>query len=187
MRTGSSLRTARIDFPSGREVLAAYWGFLSSGGLVVVDADLDEGDPVLLEVRIASLRKRFRIAGKVRRKLAGRVVVAFEAGQLQDVLFNAAWADCNGVPERRHRRWEANLPVRFRSEGAEGEGLIVNVSRAGCCLEAGTNLRFGSRVHLIGPDFETECRVRWSHPSRRLLGLEFTAFQDDLLARLNRG
>jgi len=31
------MRTAQVEYGSGREMLEAYWGFLASGGLVIAD------------------------------------------------------------------------------------------------------------------------------------------------------
>src|SRR5437773_1476310 len=67
------MRKARVEYPSGREVLKDYWGYLTSGGLVVADrsfgvtpgAGMSEGERVEIDVRIASLRKEYRLAGRV--------------------------------------------------------------------------------------------------------------------------
>src|SRR5262245_47954342 len=128
-RERNPMRSARVEYPSGRELLAAYWGFLGSGGLVVPGSALataadalaaggDDGvdtESVLLEVRIASLRKEYRLRGRVKRSDGRVAVIAFDEDQTQDILLAAAWADGQGVPERRHRRWNVELPLRFRT------------------------------------------------------------------------
>ena len=32
---GNHMRTARVEYPTGSELLAAYWGYLSTGGLIL--------------------------------------------------------------------------------------------------------------------------------------------------------
>jgi hypothetical protein len=178
------MRTARVEFPSGREVLRAYWGFLSTGGLVVGEPALVEGDLVKLDVKIASLKKVYHLTGYVKKAEQGRAHVAFDAGHAHEELLNAAWADSHGVPERHHRRYDLGLQVSYRIGDAEGQGRIVNLSRGGCCLEAEHTLRVGTRLHLHGEGFALDGQVRWAHASARRMGIEFSRFQDDLVACL---
>jgi len=183
------MRRARLEYPTGRELLAAYWGFLGSGGLTLPApaAVLDgagDGEAVELEVHIASLRKHYQLAGRVRHCHGGSSVVAFDAGQSQDVLLSAAWADGQGVPERRHRRADVVAPVRFRTFEREGQGRLLNVSRGGCSLEVDAAIRPGTRVFVVGDGFVVEGVVRWAKADNRLLGVEFARFHEDLLDRL---
>ena len=183
------MRRARLEYPTGRELLAAYWGFLGTGGLKVAERfpAIDEGvegEALEVEVHIASLRKQYQLAGRVRHCQGGATVVAFDAGQLQDVLLSAAWADGQGVPERRHRRADVTAPVRFRTLDREGHGRLLNVSRGGCSLEVDAPLRQGTRVFLVGDGFVIEGVVRWGKADNRLLGVEFARFHEDLLDRL---
>lgn len=187
------MRSARLEFPSGRELLGAWWGFIGSGGLVVGEralaaaqcADLTEGDLVSLELRIASLRKDYYLMARVRRRDGQRTVLAFEEGQGQDLLLSAAWADGQGVPERRHRRFDLELCVRFRTFDREGSARIVNFSRGGCCLHVlDAPLRGGTRIFLAGDGFLIDGVIRWSHHGSRLVGVEFSRFHEELVNKL---
>ena len=192
------MRSARVEYPSGRELLAAYWGFLGSGGLVVPAGALsssgdtlaaggDDGvefEPLLLEVRIASLRKEYRLCGRVKRTDGEAVVIAFDEDQAQDILLAAAWADGQGVPERRHRRWNLELPVRFRTYDCEGSGRLVNVSRGGCCVRVDTDIRMGARIFLVGELFLVDGVIRWARSGSHLVGVEFARFQEDMVHQL---
>jgi hypothetical protein len=115
---------------------------------------------------------------------AQRAVVAFDAHQAQDILLAAAFADGHGVPERRHRRWDLDLPIHFRTFDREGSGRLVNVSRGGCCLQLDAPLRQGARIYVVGGDFVVDGVVRWARAGSRLLGVEFARFQEELAARL---
>lgn len=186
------MRSARLEFPSGRELLGAWWGFIGSGGLVVAPralqaagvGDLAEGEEVLLELRIASLRKDYRLMAQLRRRDEQRAVLAFDEGQGQDVLLSAAWADGQGVPERRHRRWELQIPVRYRTFDREGSARIVNLSRGGCCMRVETPLRNQGRIFVVGDGFLVDGTVRWAREGSRLVGVEFSRFHEELVDRL---
>src|SRR4051812_32928110 len=101
------MRMAKLEYPTGREVLRDYWGYLTSGGLLLGEREealpvgLNDGDAFLVDVRICSLRKEYRLEARLRRRDDGRPLVVFNHGTPQELL-NAAWADGQGVPERRH-------------------------------------------------------------------------------------
>jgi hypothetical protein len=178
------MRTTRVEYPSGREMLAAYWGFLGSGGLVLREpAGLDDGDPVLLDVKIFSLKKEYRLAGRIR-KQDGRAWIVFDAGQAQDAMLYAAFADSQGTPERRHRRLDVSLPIRYRIGNAVAPGRMLNLSRGGCCLEVDATLRSGTRLLVEVDGFAVGARVRWCRARSRHMGVEFDTFQDDLVTKL---
>ena len=210
------MRKARVEYPSGREVLKDYWGFLTSGGLIVGDRSFipavsiagsaaalaeslaaggdaepaasaesaADGEQVVLDVRIASLRKEYQIAGRVRLRSGGRAVIAFDAGPSQDALLNAAWADGEDVPERRHRRWRVTEPMRYRAGEREGMGRLIDISRGGCCVAAAAALRVGMRMFVEIAGAWVEARVRWANGRSGMAGLEFSRFQEELVAQL---
>jgi hypothetical protein len=179
------MRVAQVEYPSGREMLRAYWGFLATGGLILGEpAGLAEGDAVRLDVKITSLKKVYHLTGHVKKADDGRALVAFDDDQAHGELLNAAWADSHGVPQRRHRRYDLGLQVRYRIGDAQGRGRIVNLSRGGCCLEAEHTLRIGTRLHLEGEGFAIDGRVRWAKAASRQMGIEFSRFQDELVSCL---
>src|ERR1700761_4157084 len=114
------MRSIQVQFASGREVLNSYWGFLRNGGLVLAEPwDLTEGDSVVLDVRIKSLKRSYKLAARVVKRAPDgqRSFVAFEAGQEQDVMLNAAWADSHEVPQRKHRRYPSENSVLYAGNG----------------------------------------------------------------------
>jgi hypothetical protein len=194
------MRSVSVQFPSGREVLRSYWGFLHQGGLVLPDHDLSEGDAVLLDVRIKSLKQSYRLPARVVRRGAGdgRTFVAFNGGEAQDLMLNAAWADSHDVPQRKHRRVsvEGRRPrtVRYRLAGdteARASGVILDVSAGGCRLRGDLVVPVGTRIQLLidrplsagsqpleGPQpFDglqpLDGQVRWTTPGREM-GIEFS-------------
>lgn len=174
------MREIEVTFSSGRDVLNAYWGFLSNGGLVLSDDHgLSEGEPVTLAVTIESQRQRYRLAGQVVRRpqLARKgAVIAFDPGEPHDLLLSAAWAETDNVPARRHRRFPVDAPVRFRGREGEQSATLVNLSFGGCCLRSvGTKnvpLRTGDEIAILGEGVEIPGRVRWTRGAEA--GVEFT-------------
>jgi len=158
------MRSIQVHFPSGREVLSSYWGFLHQGGLVLREAeDLSEGDDVVLDVRIKSLKPR--------------AFVEFAGGQDQEVMLNAAWADSHDVPQRKHRRYPVGgREVRYAAADAPDKlacGHLLNVSPGGCRLKGATVLPKGARVQLNAQGLYLEGQVRWSSPAGEM-GIEFS-------------
>ena len=87
------MRSIQVQFASGREVLNSYWGFLKNGGLVLADPnDLTEGDNVVLDVKIKSLKRSYKLAARVVKRApdGNRAFVAFNEVQSQDIILNAA-------------------------------------------------------------------------------------------------
>ncbi len=185
------MRLTRLEYPSGREVLRDYWGFLTSGGLLLADRSaaqtqgVEDGEPVLLDVHISSLRREFRVAGHLHRRDDGRALIVFDRGQQRDLL-DAAWADGQGAPERRHRRLDVcdRVEVRYRLLDGDGVGWLVNVSRGGCCLEMAAPVRAGGRIVLAMAGLRVDGRVRWSRAHPSLAGVEFATFQESLVASI---
>jgi PilZ domain len=171
------MRSIQVHFPSGREVLSNYWGFLHHGGLVLreVETDLAEGDDVVLDVKIKSLKQTYRFAGRVVKKTE-RAFVAFADGQDQEVMLNAAWADSHDVPQRKHRRYPIGREVRYAVAGApekSARGHLLNVSPGGCRLKGATVLPPGARVQVHAQGLQLEGQVRWSSAAGEM-GIEFS-------------
>ncbi len=178
------MRSVQVHFPSGREVLSSYWGFLQHGGLVLREPrDLCEGDAVVLEVRIKSLKQAFRLVGQVvKRTIAAtadepRAFVKFGEGQDQETMLNAAWADSHDVPQRKHRRYPLGREVHYVELGAQLasplRGRLLNVSPGGCRLKGVTTFPTGARVRVDAMGLALDGQVRWSTPGGEM-GIEFT-------------
>jgi|GEM_PF-2257941 len=175
-----------IHFPSGRELLASYWGFLRDGGLVLTDAlvpltqppfsSLNEGDTLGLEVHIRTLKQTFEVLGRVVRRGADRLFVAFSPDGSQDAkerMLNAAWADTHDVPQRKHRRLEGPGQVDFTVDGMDAQGELLDLSPGGARLRGPAQLPVGARVQLRLADETVEGQVRWSTRANEM-GVEFT-------------
>jgi Tfp pilus assembly protein PilZ len=176
------MRNVSVQFSSGREVLSSYWGFLDNGGLVLARDDLREGDRVLLDVRIKSLKKSYRIEGHVVRRAdhGDRAFVAFKERAQQDLMLNAAWADTHDVPQRKHRRQQVTTPfendVRYARVGDGGSastrGQLLDVSPGGCRLRGDAVFAVGTRILILTDASRLEGQVRWTTPGNEM-GIEF--------------
>jgi hypothetical protein len=177
----SEAKEIEITFPTGRDVLNAYWGFLSNGGLVLPsDLGLPEGEAVILSVTIASQTERYRLTGQVVRRpvfptTGERTVVAFDPGEPHDMLLSAAWAETDNTPVRRHRRFPVEASVRFRMGEGEAAGRLLNLSFGGCCVRApasaGPEADIGEPIVICGEDVAIHGVVRWRRAAE--LGVEF--------------
>ena len=177
------MRSVQVQFPSGREVLSSYWGFLKNGGLVLREPkDLNEGDSIVLDVRIKSLKQSYKFAGRVVKRTPvttgddHRAFVAFNEGQDQEVMLNAAWADTHDVPQRKHRRYPGGGDVRYATleqPSREVRGRILDVSPGGCRLKGSVALPVGARVRVNALGLELDGQVRWSTPGNEM-GIEFS-------------
>ena len=177
------VKDLEVRFETGREVLNAYWGYLSDGGLIIPDqGQLAVGDPVSLSVLIESLRASYSLSGRVVRRdiAAGRAVIAFSPGQPQDMLLTQALADAEQVPARRARRFRVTLSARVldASNGVETlEAHMVDLSEFGCCFrledDVGSRLPVGTPIQIAAPDFAVGGRVVWTRHTER--GVAFVA------------
>lgn len=175
------LKDLKVSFGTGLEVLNAYWGYLSDGGLVIEDrAELDVGDTVALDVHIESSRASYALAGKVvrRESRSGQAVIAFDPGQPHDLLLSEALAETDNVPARRHRRYRIELKARVRriSDGACSDALLINISREGCCAQLsapdGGALSVGASLEIEAGAFVARGSVVWQRSLER--GIRFT-------------
>jgi Tfp pilus assembly protein PilZ len=185
-----------VTFASGRDVLNAYWGFLSNGGLVIRDPQgLREGDQVTLDVSIESVQQSYRLSGHVVRRppdapSPDHAVIAFDPGEPHDLLLSAAWADTDKVPARKHRRVPAHAQIRLAwprfAEGSmidlakdaiaeSADGRLVNLSRGGCCIRVratvAPSVGAGDRVAVVIDGIEVAGAVRWAQSAD--FGVEF--------------
>jgi hypothetical protein len=151
-------------------VLTAYWGFLSSGGLVIPDEDsFDEGQPVSVNVHIASQKAEYALFGRiVRRQTASRrAVIAFDPGEPHDMLLTAALSETDDVPARRHPRHATAARVQLTNGAGAVEAQLLDISAAGCCVRVhgGADGAFvvGDHVHLSCNGVEASGTVVWAH------------------------
>jgi hypothetical protein len=182
------MKAIDVSYTSGRELLGAYWGLLANGGLVVDNqSHLREGDAVTLRVTLGKeLGKElgantYTLHGHVARVPRDdvgreRVVIAFDPGQPQDLMLDAAWADTENSAQRRDRRFPLDVDVKYHSEGAnEARARMVNVSRNGCCLRLPrapiTTVAVGEPLTVSGDAHTVSGVVRWAIGSCR--GIEF--------------
>jgi Tfp pilus assembly protein PilZ len=178
------LKSIDITFTTGRDVLKAYWGFLSNGGLVLQEEhDLELGDPVALKVTIASSQREYRLRGHVVRRpdvshtSPERTVIEFAPGEPHDLLLSAAWAETDNVPARRHRRQpvDREIAVRVPNGGANPiSGRLLNVSLGGCCVNVtggAHRVRAGESIELVAGQTSAHGLVRWQRADD--LGVQF--------------
>jgi hypothetical protein len=174
----AKVKELEVRFDSGRDVLSAYWGYLSDGGLVIPDeGGLAVGDPVSLSILITSASATYSLAGRVVRRdaAAQRAVIAFAPGQPHDMLLTQALADADKVPARRARRFRVDLDARVRDSRNGAHPLparLVDVSELGCCvrLAAATDappLVTGTPVEIASDAFHVEGRVVWDRADDR--------------------
>lgn len=122
-----------VRFADRRDVLNAYWGYLSGGGLIINDDnDLLEGERVDLHVFIEASHHDYELAGKVVRLENRHAVIAFDPGESHNRLLTAALADSDV---------ELAATVTDRMTGAEATVHVFSLSEQGCCMR----LRPGER------------------------------------------
>lgn len=176
------MKDLEVRFETGREVLNAYWGYLSDGGLIIPDQGLlVVGDPVALSVRIESSRATYALSGKVVRcdAATGRAVIAFSPGEPQDMLLTQALADAEHVPARRARRFRVTLDARVLDATSVRpvEAQLVDLSEFGCCFrlddDSHADLPVGTPVEIAADEFAVGGRVVWTRHTER--GVAFVA------------
>lgn len=163
-----------VRFPRGSDVLAAYWGFLADGGLIIPHGgNVTAGEPVSLRIQVASSGTDVTFTGTIAKLLEpARAVVAFCPDQPHDLLLSAALAETDNVPARRHRRYRTQVHVEVAAGGASAvAGEVINVSASGCCFRLAAGLRHhfavGDAVSIAAPGTVTGGRVVWSSPTER--------------------
>ena len=193
----AEVKSLKVAFPAARDLLNAYWGLLANGGLVLPSPPygLEQGDRIALEVTIESASLTCALGGQVVRHPGtstgpsdDRIVIAFDPGEPQDILLDAAWAEIDNVPARRERRFPLDVDIRFSPAGGPDEvalsGRLVNLSLGGCCLRVprshdGPKVRVGEPLTLISSKSKVSGVVKWSDGSCR--GIEFpTPATDDI-------
>jgi Tfp pilus assembly protein PilZ len=170
----------QIRFGSGRDVLNAYWGYLSDGGLVVPDEQgLAVGASVALEIQIDSTQTRYALLGSVvRRERGGRMVVRFSPGEPHDVLLTDALSETDNVPARRHRRYRADTSAGLIGPATRDTRCrLVDISEEGCCVELTADeaaaIPVGTPLTVAWDDIQVAGKVVWARHTER--GVVFAA------------
>jgi hypothetical protein len=185
------LTELQIRFGNGREVLNAYWGYLSDGGLVVLDHGVDVGQTVALEVHVESTRTRYALVGTVvRREAGGSMVIRFNPGEPHDMLLTEALAETDNVPARRHRRYRLERPGRIAADAPiAGACRILDVSEEGCCVEVTAEtaaLEVGTRLTVMWDGIKVVGKVVWSRHTERGVAFDLGSRGPELLACVRR-
>jgi hypothetical protein len=169
------LKVKQLDvrFGSGQEVLTAYWGFLSDGGLVIPDrGELNLGQLVRLRVHIASSETDCDLGGKVVRlhQRDQQAIVAFDPGEPHDMLLTAALAETDDVPARAYQRHAVALPVEASGSSGDATGRLVDLSCGGCCVrldDAAELFAVGEDIGVTTQEFRATGTVVWAHGQDR--------------------
>ena len=187
------LLTAR--FRDGAELLERYLPDLADGGLFVPTRKvLEAGAPVLLDVRLSSLRDHLLVRGEVawrRRGQRNRGVraglgIGFRASEVgkRDYLLRLARGEVDPASaQRRHQRLPVEFPVDWRVPQGTGRhpSLLEDIGAGGAFIRTPELQPTGTSVVLelvppgaLAPQL-IEGRVAWARntPGLEGLGVEF--------------
>ncbi len=130
-------RAIDVRFASGDELLSAYWGYLTGGGLIIPDPGAEVGDALSMRVTIDVSESQYRLRGTVvkREPDSGRVIIASRSGEADDMLLSEALADSENVAPRRHPRFAVDTKIQAIVGDQERAARLINISREGCCIE----------------------------------------------------
>jgi len=163
------MKEGEVRFSSGRDVLGAYWGHLTGGGIAVDPAalseELREGQSVSLHVCVASTH-RVAIPGTVVKKTQSKVILAFAADDGKRRLLTAAFSE-------RCVALDARLLASDPDGVIDVRGHVFQLSDAGCCvrlppldqhlpLSVGTNVTIVVEgLHVSGCVVAARADERW--------------------------
>ena len=145
-----------VHFETGRDVLNAYWGYLSGGGLTLHDgrnhsdpATLQVGQHVDLHVHVGP-RREFTVNGRVARIGHGETVIAFDTSESQNQLLAAALSD-------RSTDMPAHLVLSEMRQRAAAPAHLFEISEDGCCVRLSPEhcaaFNVGAEVIIEAPGF----------------------------------
>jgi hypothetical protein len=141
-----------IHFANGREVLNAYWGYLSGGGLTIrrheKAQELKAGQAVVLHVHIGT-RRAFSVHGQVVRAWPDKIVIRFEAHDTQNRLLTEALA-------------EQDIDMEARLSFTDTSSTTVKTARLFVLSEDGCGLRLSADDEGAPPDVGTEVAIEAS-------------------------
>jgi hypothetical protein len=159
-----------IHFANGREVLNAYWGYLSGGGLTIRRheraLELKSGQALVLHVHIGA-RRAFSVHGNVVRALPDKTIIRFDARDTQNRLLTEALAE-------RDIDMEARLSFTDMSSTTVTTARLFVLSPEGCGLrlsaDEGAPPDVGTEVAIEASGFRIDgCVVAASETERCIL------------------
>lgn len=168
-----------VRFASGEDLLSAYWGYLTGGGLIIRDPGLDVGQAVAMMVTIDSSASKYSLRGTVVKLEpdSEKVIIAFRPGEAHDMLLSEALADSEDVAPRRYARFSINCGIRTIQNGKELRATLVNLSQEGACLRLSTadhdGLEIDKEATIMHGDIHALGRVVWVRHVER--GLQMSA------------
>ena len=151
-----------VRFADRRDVLNAYWGYLSGGGLIINDDNLLEGERVDLHVFVEANHSDYELAGKVVRRQPDRAVIAFDPGESHNRMLTAALCDAT-----------VELDARITDDHTrtEAQTLVFSLSEQGCCLRLAADtvesFSVGSAVTIESKEFCIEGCIVWAGDADR--------------------
>jgi hypothetical protein len=141
-----------VHFANGREVLNAYWGYLSGGGLTIrrheKAQELRSGQPLVLHVHIGA-RRAFSVRGNVVRALPDKIIIRFDARDTQNRLLTEALA-------------ERDIDMEARLSFSDMSSTTVKKARVFVLSEDGCGLRLSADDEGAPPDVGTEVAIEAS-------------------------
>lgn len=165
------MKEVEVYFANGREVLGAYWGHLTGGGLAIdtaaVSEGLQEGRSVSLRIYVAS-EQRVAIAGMVVKMTPQKAIIAFAADDAKRRLLTAAFSD-------RQVSLDARIVANDPDDLTDTAAHLFRLSDAGCCLrlppgEDYTILPVGTNLSIIVQDLRVNgCVVAARNEERWVL------------------
>ncbi len=154
-----------VRFANRRDVLNAYWGYLSGGGLIIDDDnDLLEGERVDLHVFVEANSNHCQLAGKVVRRHPDQAVIAFDPGESHNRLLTAALCDSEVEIEAR---------VIDDMSRAEAAAQVFSLGELGCSLRLAADtadpFSVGTVVEIYAEQFHVEGCVVWAGDADRCI------------------
>ncbi len=177
-----------VSFGNGEELLSAYWGYLTGGGLIIHDPGLEVGQDVSMLVTINSSASKYSLRGTVVKcePDSEKAVIAFRPGQAHDMLLSEALAESDNVAPRRFARFSINCGIRVSHSGKELRATLVNLSQEGACLRLSTadkdELQLDQDATIVHGSVHALGKVVWVRHVER--GLQMSADEAVPLLRL---
>ncbi|GAB4535587.1 MAG: hypothetical protein Tsb0020_50740 [Haliangiales bacterium] len=146
------MTTKQVDvhFATGRDLLSAYWGHLTGGGLAVSSSQASEalrdGQTVTLLVHIGG-QPRVAIRGTVVRSSPAKSVVAFSRSDAKERLLTAAFS-------AREMNMTARVSTADPDQPSEFDVVVHRLSDTGCCL--GVDPSFDGQLLFVGTELGIE-------------------------------